>query len=238
MCFTLDGRTQTEMRLDDPDALTNEYTRKMMGFLVFETCPKKVLMIGLGGGALAKYCHRHLPTTQLTAVEIDPDVIAMRADFYIPPDDERLKVINADGADHVAQMAAAGERADVVLVDAYDEFGIAESVVEREFVENAKGILDTNGVFVLNLVAEAHDCDRYVETIRQVFGSPVMVVAMKQEENRVVFAGNELLDPYRIPLALRNAEQVETRFGLRFPTLLRLLKESYGRLGGNIPCAR
>ena len=35
MCFALDGSTQSEMRLDDPVALVNEYTRKMMGFLLF-----------------------------------------------------------------------------------------------------------------------------------------------------------------------------------------------------------
>jgi len=237
MCFTLDGRTQTEMRLDDPEALTAEYTRKMMGFLVFDASPKKILMIGLGGGALAKYCHRHLPRTQLTAVEIDSDVIAMRADFYIPPDDARLKVINADGADYVAQMAYLRERTDVVLVDAYDEFGIAKSVVDYEFVKNAKRILKPKGVFVLNLVAEKAECEHYVETIRKVFGSPVIVIAMKQVENQLVFAGNELLDPYRIPVALRNAEQVETRLGLRFPTLLQHLNEAHGRLGGSTPCA-
>jgi len=205
--------------------------------LLFDALPKKVLMIGLGGGALAKYCHRHLPTTQLTAVEISPDVIAMRSHFFIPPDDDRLQVINTDGADYVAQMAAAGERTDVVLVDAYDELGIASSVVEREFVQNAKRILNANGVFVLNLAAEAQDCDRYVETIRQVFASPVIVIAMKQEGNRVVFAGNALLDPCRIPSALHNAQQLEARLGLRFPTLLQHLNESRNRTDGSIACS-
>jgi spermidine synthase len=237
MCFALDGNTQTEMRLDDPEALTNEYTRKMMGFLLFNLRPEKVLMIGLGGGALAKFCHRHLHATHFTAVEIDPDVIAMRADFYIPPDDERLKVINAEGADYVAQMAAAGERTDVLLVDAYDEFGIAKPVVECEFVENAERILKPTGVFVLNLVAEAQDCNRYIETIREVFASPVIVVGMKGEANRVIFAGKALLDPYRIPLALGNAKRVEAGLGLLFPTLLQRLNESHNRIDGSIPCS-
>lgn len=237
LCFALDGCTQTEMRLDDPDALANEYTRKMMGFLVFEARPKKVLMIGLGGGSIAKYCHRHLLDTEFTAVEIDPDVIAMRPHFYVPPDDERFKVINADGADYVAQLAAAGEHSDVILVDAYDQFGIARSVVERAFVENAKQILGLNGVFVLNLVGEADECKAYVETIRQVFDSPI-VIAMKRGGNLVVFAGNPLLDPRRMPLALRNAQRVEDRLGLLFPTLMQHLHKSHGPLGlRSLPCA-
>jgi len=228
MCFALDGCTQTEMRLDDPLALANEYTRKMMGFLLFEARPKNILMIGLGGGSLAKYCHQHLPDTEFTAVEIDLNVIAMRAHFYVPPDDERFKVINADGAEHVAQMAERGERTDVMLIDAYDPYGIAKSVVEPAFVENAKRLLGPNGVFVLNLVAEVEECERYVETIRQVFESPVIVIAMKLGGNRVVFAGNALLDPQRVPLALRNAERIEDRLGLFFPTLLRHLNEAHG----------
>src|SRR5450631_264933 len=52
MCFALDGSTQSEMRLDDPEALVSAYTRKMMGFLLFRRRPRTVLMIGLGGGSL------------------------------------------------------------------------------------------------------------------------------------------------------------------------------------------
>jgi spermidine synthase len=104
-------------------------------------------------------------------------------------------------------------------------------VVERAFVENAKRFLGPNGVFVINLVAEVDECERYVETIRQVFDSPVMLIAMKRGGNIVVFAGSALLDPNRVPLALRNAERIEDRLGLFFPTLVRQLNETHGRLG-------
>src|ERR1700683_3025872 len=144
MCFALDGCTQSEMRIDDPYALVNEYTREMMGFLAFQPNPKQILIIGLGGGSLVKYCHRHLPTTRITAVEIDPDVLALRSQFLVPADDERLTVIQADRADHVAQMADRGERIDAILVDAYDHRGIAKAVVERSFIEDTRQILGPN----------------------------------------------------------------------------------------------
>jgi spermidine synthase len=224
MCFALDGCTQSEMRIDDPYALVNEYTRKMMGFLAFQPRPKQILIIGLGGGSLAKYCHRHLPTTRITAVEIDPDVLALRSQFLVPPDDDRLTVIQADGADHVARMAERGERINAILVDAYDHTGIANAVVERSFVENAKQILGTNGVFVMNLVADDADAKHHVETVRQVFGSAV-VVAMQRGGNLVVFAGQALHDPQRARMAMRNAERVESKLGLFFPTLIQHLSE-------------
>jgi spermidine synthase len=224
MCFALDGCTQSEMRIDDPYALVNEYTRKMMGFLAFQPRPKRILIIGLGGGSLAKYCHRHLPATRITAVEIDPVVIALRSQFLVPPDDDRLTVIQADGADHVALMADRGEQSNAILVDAYDHTGIANAVVERSFVENTRQILGTNGVFVMNLVAESEDAKRHVETVRQVFRDTV-VVAMQRGGNLVVFAGQSLRDPQRAKMAVRNAGRVEHRLGLFFPTLIQHLNE-------------
>jgi spermidine synthase len=233
MCFALDGCTQSEMRIDDPYALVNEYTRKMMGFLAFQPRPKQILIIGLGGGSLVKYCHRHLPATRIIAVEIDPDVLALRSQFLVPPDDDRLTVIQADGADHVAQMADRGERINAILVDAYDHAGIANAVVERSFVENARQILGTNGVFVMNLVAESADAKRHIETVRQVFGDTV-IVAMQRGGNLVIFAGATLHDPRRAKMAMRNAERVEDTLGLFFPTLIQHLNERAGKW----PCVK
>jgi spermidine synthase len=227
LCFALDGCTQSEMRIDDPYALVNEYTRNMMGFLAFQPHPKQILIIGLGGGSLVKYCHRYLPTTRITAVEIDPDVLALRSQFLVPPDDRRLTVVQADGADHVARMADRGERINAILVDAYDRTGIANAVVERSFVENTRQILGANGVFVLNLLADSDDANRHLETVRQVFGDTV-VVAMQRGGNLVVFAGQTLHDPRRARMALRNAERIEDKLGLFFPTLIRHLNALAG----------
>jgi spermidine synthase len=235
MCFALDGSTQSEMRLDDPEALTTEYTRKMMGFLLFKARPRKVLMIGLGGGSLAKYCHRHLLTTQVTVVEIDPEVIALRTHFCVPPDDGRLRVINEDGANYVAQMADKDKRIDVMLVDAYDRFGIAKAVSERSFVENSKRILGLHGIFVINLVGEVDECVRYIDIIRSVFGCPVITIALKRDENRVVFAGDSLHNPRNLMIARRNAERAEGKLGLCFPTLLQQLGACHERLGLRSP---
>ena len=223
LCFALDGSAQTEMSLEEPDALASEYTRKMMGFLVFQPQPKEVVLVGLGGGALAKFCHRHLPTTRITAVEINADVIALRAHFHLPPDDERLRVIQADGALYVAQLAERGEQVDALLVDAYNHAGIARAVVSRTFLERAKQVIGERGVLVMNLVDEPKYCLRYVEKIRQVFDKPVIVIAMRESGNWIVFAGQALADSKRLTSAMQNVAHVENRLGLHFPTLFRRL---------------
>ncbi len=99
------------MRLDDPHALIALYTRKMMAFLLFLPAPRQVLMIGLGGGSLAKFCHRHLPCSRISVVEISAEVIALRDQFMVPADDERFEIIHDDGARFIANS---GMRPDVV----------------------------------------------------------------------------------------------------------------------------
>src|SRR6185436_1620162 len=91
---------QSSMRLEDPYALALDYTRCMMGFLLFHPEPREALMIGLGGGSLAKFFHRNFKKTAVRVVELDERVVvAARTHFALPPDDARLRVEIADGAE-------------------------------------------------------------------------------------------------------------------------------------------
>jgi len=225
LCFTIDGSVQSEMRIDDPDALVNEYTRKMMGFLLFCPEPRRVLMIGLGGGSLVKFCSRHLPSTHVTAVEIDANVIALREHFKIPPDGKDLRVVHGDGARYVADLADADAYPDVLLVDAYDRNGISPSIAGYEFLENSRRILGDGGVFVMNLAAHESASTTQVEKIRHVFGDPVIPVTVGWGGNMVVFAGPALRDPQRLAAAPKNARRVQEAFDLSFRILPGLVRK-------------
>lgn len=47
---------QSSMRLSDPAHLALSYTQSMMGCLLLNPIPRRVLVIGLGGGSLVKFC--------------------------------------------------------------------------------------------------------------------------------------------------------------------------------------
>jgi spermidine synthase len=55
---------QSAMLIASPDSLALTYTQQMMSFLRFNSVPERILLLGLGGGSLAKYCYRHLPETR------------------------------------------------------------------------------------------------------------------------------------------------------------------------------
>ena len=142
--FDLDN-VQSVMRLDDPEALCLAYTRKMMAFLLFNSEPRRILQLGLGGGSLAKFCYRYLPDAAITVLEIDPDVLALREEFRVPPDDQRFRIVEGNGVEYVASRAP---REDIILVDACDSDGLSPTLLAPEFYPNLRRRLTTAGVLV------------------------------------------------------------------------------------------
>jgi len=176
--------TQSRMRRDDPTALELEYTRTMMGFLLFEPEPKSILMIGLGGGSLAKYCYRHLPVSRITVVEINPHVIELRDAFCVPRDDQRFRVVRDDGAAFVARTS---ERYEVVLVDGFTYEGQPERLCTAYFYEDCRATLTESGVMVVNLHVEDAGPNALVDGIGCAFDGALQVV-VAEAGNRIVFA--------------------------------------------------
>src|SRR6188768_3044504 len=81
---------QSAMRIARPNELEIAYTRSMMAFLLFNPEPRQVLMIGLGGGSLAKFICHYLPRATTVVVEVNPRVVAVAREFFhLPADHER-----------------------------------------------------------------------------------------------------------------------------------------------------
>jgi len=179
-----DSAIQSRMQLLQPDALVLEYTRTMMGFLLFNPAPAEVAMIGLGGGSIAKFCHRHLPRTRLTVVELNPAVIALRDRFQVPPDGPRFRVVQDDGARFVATTE---QRVDVLLVDAFDAEGMPETLGTRRFYDDAVDVLRPGGLLVANLHASHPHLPVYLDRLQAALGGPLVRVDDRDGANCVVF---------------------------------------------------
>lgn len=177
---------QSRMLKADPERLILDYTITMMGFLLFQPKPERVAMVGLGGGSLAKYCHRKLPDTDFTAIELSPEVIALRNEFGIPQDDSRFRIICADGADFVRSQT---ESFDVILVDGFDSGGQPEQLCSAAFYDSCHEALRQGGVLVINLCADDAVCSSYIGRVGNSFGEKMVVVEADEGENKIVFAG-------------------------------------------------
>jgi spermidine synthase len=215
--FDLDA-VQSVMHLAHPDRLSLAYTRKMMAFLLFNRTPTRILLLGLGGGSLAKFCYRHLPHTKITAVEVNSDVIALREAFRIPPDDGRFRVIREDGTDYVARR---GRSKDVILADACNRVGVAPEFDAIGFYQDAHHCLSRGGVFVTNLCSGVNDRIAHVAKIRAVFGDEFMTLHVRPHGNMVVFAFKERRPQIDWEQLAAAATELKWRFGLDFPRYVR-----------------
>ncbi len=214
---------QSEMSLKAPHDLAIRYTQKMMAFLLFQPRPKRIVLIGLGGGSLIKFCHRRMPGVHLTAIELDPDVIAFRDAFLMPPDDERLQILQADGAEYIE---SAEKGIDVLLVDAFDKTGFAPSLANREFFDNAYAKLSGNGVLVINLAGEKDSYAGLIGQAMHVFDDQVIVISVPDDGNHVLYAFKERYFEPRWRWLHNHAKELRARFGLDFPAFAQKMERS------------
>ena len=197
--------TQSEMSIDDTDELVIPYTRVIMSFLLLEPSPRHVAMIGLGGGSLAKYCYRYLPGTDITAVEINSDVIALRNEFAIPADDARLQVLLGDGAEWVAET---GSRPDVLIVDGFDADGLPAQLCSQPFYDNCYAALADNGIMVVNIWKGYPRYDEYMSRINNSFDGNKVIMDAGDDLNHIVLAvKNSAFPPSPFPLLHPSSRQ-------------------------------
>jgi spermidine synthase len=175
--------TQTRMLRWAPDVLWVAYTRSMLAALWLHPAPRRIGIVGLGGGAQVKFLHRHLPQARLDVVENDAGVLALREAFRIPPDDTRLCVAHGDGAAWLRRHAGAF---DVLLVDAYDAGGIPEHLGSQGFYALCREALAADGVLASNLYDT--DLRAHQAWLRQVFGGQCLLLPEPGMSNEVAFA--------------------------------------------------
>ncbi len=211
---------QSSMRIEDPFALALDYTRCMMSFLLFHPEPQEALMIGLGGGSLAKFFHRQLRRTRVRAVELDPRIVAAaRQHFALPPDDARLKVEVGDGAE-----ALSPECCDVLVVDAYHDEDHVPELASGEFYDGAFIALRERGVMVINYMDDDRLFDQYLKRLELAFGGAVLAMPALYDPNILVFALKGMPPQVEWRELRSRAERLEARYGIPFTRYLPRLR--------------
>lgn len=222
---------QSAMYRDDPFALVLGYTRLMMGFQLFQPAPRELLIIGLGGGSLSKYGHRHLPRTRITTVEIDERIIALRDTFAIPPDDDRFRIVHANGADFIAGRS---EAYDVMLLDGYDAAGLPGELSSQNFYDGCAAALAAGGVLMANFVQGDERVEEYLDRIGNAFGGRSMTLWSENRGNIVACALKQAVLPTPQVL-LDRARDLEQRQAIDFRLIASKLMSSARTTGGGTP---
>jgi spermidine synthase len=211
MSFQVKGWDYTESatNLADPDDLPLRYAQVMSVAAIYPEAPRKILMLGLGGGSISTYLGRFLPEAAITTVEIDPGVITAAKSYFGLRETERLRYRAGDGR---VVLNRSSELYDLILLDAYRGGYVPFHLLTREFYTLVKQRLAPGGAAAFNV----HDGSKlYASTIRtlgEVF--PALDLYPTGIGEVIAVASATALD--KQTLALR-AAQLQERHGFRFP---------------------
>jgi spermidine synthase len=186
LCFTrlcAIGR-QSCVDRQRPDYLVFDYTRMMLGALLLAPAPRRVLVIGLGGGTLPGALERLLPQADIDVVEIDPAVRRVAEQYFSFHADARVRVYEEDGRAYVRRMLRTDSRYQLIMLDAYDHQYIPEHMLTREFLSEVRGLLEPGGIVAANTFSSSRLYQNESVTYASVFGTFYNL----KSNNRVILA--------------------------------------------------
>ncbi len=221
---------QGAMRISNPDALVLAYIRDMMAWLMVLDPPAEILQLGLGAAALTRYCHRQMPESRVTVVEIDPDVVRVAQDWFaLPESDDRLQIEMGDAARYVARRELAG-RYGVIQVDLYDGDAAGPVHDSERFYQHCHRLLAEPGVLVVNLFGRHASFDTSAERVRALFGQTAVLEATE--------AGNQILFGFKGPPIsfdrrelMARGRLVRSRYGLAVTRWASAFSKAFAQTG-------
>ncbi len=219
---------QGAMLVREPRVLVLEYIQRMMAWTLWRDATDiargHAVQLGLGAGAITRFCHQVLRMQRVTAVELNPAVIAAcRQGFRLPADDARLAVLTQDAAAWVGADINL-QSAQVLSVDLYDHEAAAPVLDSEAFYAACRGALAHGGLMTVNLFGRAASFEASAARIAAAFGrDQVWSLRPTREGNTVVVAACGVTVPGREVLAAR-AANIEQRFGLPARKWLRMVR--------------
>lgn len=165
---------QTSIDLNDPGRLVVPYTRTMFASLLFKRPQDRVLVVGLGGGAMVRFLQTHFPRTRVDAVEIDPEVVRIARDYFGTRAGGNVRIFTEDAFRFLDRNHG---KYDAIYMDAFlepgeetDVRGIPTRLKTIAFLKSLQRHLAADGVVAFNLV-EQPDLREDIATISAAFPS-------------------------------------------------------------------
>jgi spermidine synthase len=196
--LVLDRTFHATMWKVDPVTLFLPYSQVMVSSLALVSQPKRGLILGHGGGSVAKWLARNWPALELDVVEFDPVVVRMAEKFfdYHPPANHHIFV--KDGR---AFLNATEHTYDIMWIDAFARDMIPFHLTTAEFYSLVRTHLKPDGIVALNLASSGKEGDlaraaAVVQTMKQAF--PVLMTfavegpwktGMTPAKNLIFFGG-------------------------------------------------
>ena len=215
--LVLDNTFHAIMWQPDPVRLALPYSQMMMAALGLHPHPQRGVILGHGGGSLAKWLQQYWPTLELDVVEMDPSVVKAAETFfeYLPGDRHQIFVQDAR-----VFLRQTEKQYDIIWMDVFARHQIPFHLTTQEFFSELRTHLSPKGIIAVNLASSDSELDRLraeavVSTIKTSFPyvetfsipGPSWLRTKKGSTNLIFFAASD-------PLGMRSPDFANTTIEL------------------------
>lgn len=217
--LNIDAIEQTRINSEQPELLASAVHRYFLAALIFIKTPKKVLLGGLGGGALARYLYNREPEIQGDAIEIDETIAKLAQDFFYFPVQQWIITVS-----DLRQWNA--RNYDLMVIDIAEGDLTPAWLCSEKMLRQLKRQLSEHGVMVMNLLVD--DARTFVESlteIRHVFQRKTLCISVPDHKNIIIFAFNQLPPNATTAESEARIKKLTASWGLEFSVFMKQLKK-------------
>ena len=177
LCMDRKKTRQSAIWKSKPFELQMQYLRDIVKVVDKVKDPKKILVLGLGGGCLATYLYRTLPTAHIDVVEIIPELKDIAHKYFSMPDDPRLNVIISDARDFLEDGMESpddgDQKYDLIFMDVFGVSSIPKKFQTAKFYNLLQNTLNDGGYAAFNTWVSRTSSGKYLERLNSVFGEVI-----------------------------------------------------------------
>ena len=217
---------QSALHLRQADRLELPYVRAMLSALLFIGDPGKVLLIGLGGGSLARFLLEQFPGSRVDAIERRSSVVKIAHDYFGLPRSTRLVVHIGEANQLVENLGQhQGNAYDLILIDAFDDVGMDPSINALDFIAACAALLHPKGVLDINLWgSHPVSLKQSIALLKTCFPGKSLRLAVPNRGNVIGFGLGPESPTVKLKQLEPHARELEFRTGLEMPYFLRNLR--------------
>lgn len=139
------------------------------GLMLPPGCPRRALLLGLGGGTVASLLAQRCPDAEIVGVDHDPEVLAVARSGFGLDALPHLRVELADAFAWVAEHVISEPGTfDLICLDLFQAGRLALGALGTPFLRQVAALLAPSGTLTVNLMVTARTPDQVLR-LRRVF---------------------------------------------------------------------